>query len=202
MQHTSTALLEIAQTHLKWDIRRQRLLVSMILALIAVRSVNLKQIAVFIGGSLKSQNTYRTLQRFFLDFRPDKYVFLRFILALLPDEPLRLIMDRTNWDFGKTHINYLVLGVLYQGTVIPLVWMLLDKKGNSNQNERICLLRSLTQVLEVWRIKVFIADREFVGKDWLFYLKKQGIKRCIRLKKMVWLSLTHFPELYRKSVMV
>ena len=30
---------------------------------------------------------------------------------------------------------------------------------------------------------MFIADREFVGKKWLSYLKTRGIPRCIRLKK-------------------
>jgi hypothetical protein len=45
------------------------------------------------------------------------------------------------------------------------------------------LMRCLLQVLPVERIRVFIADREFVGKDWLLYLKHQGIKRCIRVKK-------------------
>jgi Transposase DDE domain len=182
MQHSALQLLELCQKHLDYDLRRQRLVVNFILALIAVRSVNLKQIAVHIGG-IKPQATYRTLQRFFQGFRPDKHVFLQFLLSLLPEEPLTLVMDRTNWDFGKSHINYLVLGVLYQGTVIPLCWMLLEKTGNSSQVERVILMRCLLQVLPVERIRVFIADREFVGKDWLLYLKHQGIKRCIRVKK-------------------
>jgi len=70
-------------------------------------------------------------------------------------------MDRTSWDFGKYHINYLVLGVLYQGTVIPVCWMLLEKTGNSSQVERVILMGCLLQVLPVERIRVFIADSKF-----------------------------------------
>jgi hypothetical protein len=182
MKHTATKLLELTQANLDWDIRRQRFVIAFVLALIAVRTVNLTQIAVHMNGS-KSKLMYRTIQRFFQSFRPNSHSFLKFLLSLLPDEPLTLVMDRTNWDYGKIHINYLVIGVLYQSTVIPLCWLVLPKKGNSNQTERIALLRLLLSVLPVSRIKVFIADREFIGREWLKYLKARGIKRCIRLKK-------------------
>jgi len=182
MQHTATKLLELTQANLDWDIRRQRFIIAFVLALIAVRTVNLTQIALHINSS-KKDLMYRTIQRFFQGFRPDNHAFLKFLLSLLPDEPMTLVMDRTNWDYGKIHINYLVIGVLYQSTVIPLCWLVLPKKGNSNQTERIALLRILLSVLPVSSINVFIADREFIGRDWLKYLKTRGIKRCIRLKK-------------------
>ena len=105
------------------------------------------------------------------------------MLALLPSEPLILVMDRTNWDYGKVHINFLVLGVLYQSTLIPLCWSVLPKKGNSNQTERIALFNFLLRFIPISRIKVFIADREFIGRNWLTYLKSRGVKRCIRMKK-------------------
>ena len=93
MQLTTTKLLEFTKTNLDWDIRRQRFLIAFILALIAVRTVNLTEIAVHIGAT-KHQAAYRKIQRFFQYFRPDNQVFLRFLLSLLPDEPLVLIMDR------------------------------------------------------------------------------------------------------------
>ena len=67
--------------------------------------------------------------------------------------------------------------------MIPLCWLVLKKKGNSNQTERIKLFNFLLRVLPISRIKVFIADREFIGKDWLKYLNTRGVKRCIRMKK-------------------
>jgi Transposase DDE domain len=182
MQHTANKLLELTQANLNWDIRRQRFLVAFIVALIAVRTVNLTQIALHMDG-MKPDQMYRNIQRFFQNFRPRGLVYLQFMLSLLPDEPLVLIMDRTNWDYGKFHINFLVLGVLYKSTVIPLCWLVLSKKGNSNQQERILLFRILLRYLPAIRIKIFIADREFIGKEWLKYLKSQGIKRCLRLRK-------------------
>jgi hypothetical protein len=182
MKSTPNTLLDLAKANLNWDIRRQRFLVAFILALIAVRTVNLTEIASHMGGT-KTKAAYRKIQRFFQIFKPSSVVFLKFLLSLLPDEPLVLVMDRTNWDYGVVHINFLVLGVLYQSTVIPLCWLVLEKKGNSNQTERIQLLNFLLRVLPISRIKVFIGDREFVGKDWLAYLKTRGIKRCIRMKK-------------------
>ena len=147
-----------------------------------MRSVNLTEIAVHMGG-IKKKAAYRKIQRFFQLFKVSNQAFLKFLLALLPNEPLVLVMDRTNWDYGQVHINFLVLGVLYQSTVIPLCWSALSKKGNSNQTERIALFNFLLRFIPISRIKVFIADREFIGRDWLTYLKSRGVKRCIRMKK-------------------
>ena len=41
--------------------------------------------------------------------------------------PWRLTMDRTNWQFGKADINFLVLGIAR-----PVFWSVLDKAGNSD----------------------------------------------------------------------
>ena len=46
----------------------------------------------------------------------------------LPPGGWILSLDRTTWTFGKTVINLLVLGVVYQGTAVPLLWMPLPKK--------------------------------------------------------------------------
>ena len=178
MKSTPNKLLDLAKANLNWDIRRQRFLIAFILALIAVRTVNLTEIASHMGGT-KSKAAYRKIQR----FKPSSIIFLKFLLSLLPNEPLVLVMDRTNWDYGVVHINFLVLGVLYQSTVIPLCWLVLEKKGNSNQVERIQLLNFLLRVLPISSIKVFIADREFIGKNWLGYLKTRGVKRCVRMEK-------------------
>jgi hypothetical protein len=57
------------------------------------------------------------------------------IFRLLPHQPpYRLAMDRTNWKFGKTDINVLVLAVVYQGVAFPLMFKMLPKFGNSHTN--------------------------------------------------------------------
>jgi len=54
----------------------------------------------------------------------------------LPDTPWILCMDGTNWQIGKSNVNILVLAVAYKGIAVPVVWSFLDKKGNSNTNQR------------------------------------------------------------------
>ena len=80
------------------------MLVRFTVALIAARSVNWKEIALRRG----QKGSYRRIQRFFQHFRPNKFAYLGFILAMLPDkEKLSLVMDRTNWEFGSVHIKIL-----------------------------------------------------------------------------------------------
>jgi len=52
-------------------------------------------------------------------------------------------MDRTNWDFGNTTINILMISVTWNGTGTPLIWTLLPTAGNSNSAERTGLLDRL-----------------------------------------------------------
>jgi hypothetical protein len=188
-------LYKLAQAQLNWDARRLDFLVQFVVALIAARSVNWKEIALHMA----KKGSYRRIQRFFQLFRPSKFVYLEFTLAMLPStEKLSLVMDRTNWKFGKVHINVLLLGCVYQGTVIPLCWMMLGKAGNSSMAERIRLMNALLRVLPKSRIAVFIADREFIGADWLSYLRLQGIQRCIRIRQNSLLENSKVTWVYEK----
>ncbi len=93
-------------------------------------------------------------------------------------------MDRTNWKFGKVHINILMLSVAYRGMAIPVVWYLLKKKskqGNSGYKDRIRIIKKFIDVFGVERIEVLVADREFVGEIWFRWLKKRKIPFAIRV---------------------
>ena len=79
--------------------------------------------------------------------------------------PFVLTLDRTNWQRGKANLNILVLGVAYKGIAIPLLWTLLDKRGNPNTPERIALMSQYIALLGCESIKYLTADREFIGKD-------------------------------------
>ena len=65
----------------------------------------------------------------------------KLIFGLLPNKKsLTLVMDRTNWKLGQTNINVLMLGVSYKNVAFPLMFKFLEKKDNSNTNERIELI--------------------------------------------------------------
>lgn len=87
-----------------------------------------------------------------------------------------MAIDRSNWKIGKTNINILFIGLLLpNGLFIPVLWELLDKRGNSNEKERTAILSRFTKV---WYnhtgIQVtLVADREFIGLKWFKFLAKE-----------------------------
>jgi hypothetical protein len=85
-------------------------------------------------------------------------------------QPWILSLDRTEWTFGQTHFNISMLGVVHQGVAYPLVWMMLDKKGNSNSAERMDLLDRFREIFPDVPIAHLCGDREFIGREWLTYL--------------------------------
>lgn len=95
-----------------------------------------------------------------------------------------LCLDRTNWKFGKKSINYLVLSWRINKEIsIPLIFVDLDKDGNSNTLERIDLLKKFDEVFGFARINSLTADREFVGNRWFRMLNKHKIPYFIRIKQ-------------------
>jgi hypothetical protein len=74
------------------------------------------------------------LQRFFSNVEVDLDKFGLFLVSLFfeSDDEMYLVLDRTNWKYGKKNVNILVLAAVYRGVGIPIRWKLLDKQGNSN----------------------------------------------------------------------
>jgi len=170
--------------HLSWNKCRIECFVKMIIALLTVRTVNLTEWATVFLTEATTDSAYIRIKRFFRHFKLDGDALAKFIFMLLGFSNGRwyLTLDRTNWEFGKCKINFLVLGVAYKGVAIPLMWMLLDKKGNSSCDERIALINRFITCFGNKTIAGVLADREFVGKRWFQYLKNQKIPFFIRIK--------------------
>lgn len=92
-------------------------------------------------------------------------------------------MDRTNWQWGKSDINVLMLGIVYRGAAIPIYWELLDKKGNSDTQERIELVQRFITRFGKASIGGILGDREFIGGDWFSWLLKEKLPFYIRIKQ-------------------
>lgn len=88
-----------------------------------------------------------------------------FVMALFGflDAPFYLAMDRTNWQWGKKNLNILMLAVVYKGVAIPVYWLLLDKKGNSDTRERIAIMKRFIRQFGKERLLGLLADREFTS---------------------------------------
>jgi hypothetical protein len=90
----------------------------------------------------------------------------------------------TDWQFRKTVFNVLTLAVLYQDIAFPLVRMMLEKYGDSNSHERRQLLNRFLEIFDYRKIDFITADREFIGADWLDYLRHEPSTRFrIRIRK-------------------
>jgi len=106
-----------------------------------------------------------------------------FVRSLLPRNiKFWLAIDRTNWKFGKTNINILMIVMIYKGIAIPLCWKALEKFGNSSSTERIELMEQAVKVLGKESIHGILGDREFIGVRWFRYLMKEDIGFHIRVK--------------------
>ncbi len=167
-----------------WHGARITFVSQFLVALIRVRTVNLTEIATAFCGEARPDSHYRRIQRFLKDFPLTRAEVSAAVVKWLPlGDKWLLCLDRTNWKFGALNINILVLAVAYQGVAIPLLWVFLDKQGNSNALERIALLKHFLVAFGHERIQCLTADREFIGTDWIKFLKRQRIRFRIRIRR-------------------
>jgi len=179
----SIAFIDIFRTFfVRLNLARIKTLASLIRALSAARSVNLVKVAASMDSGKPPESNYRKAQRFIHEIRLLPQMLAPFLLQLAGIKgPNTLILDRTNWEFGKAKINFLMLSVLGQGWSIPILWMLLPKKGNSNEEERIELLNRFLSLFGQGVIHNLLADREFIGDKWIAFLITHEIPFDIRI---------------------
>ena len=94
---------------------------------------------------------------------------------------LTLSMQRTNWKFGEYNMNIPMLGVRYSNVAIPLMFKMLDKRGNSNTAEGIELIQDFIDWFGNVRIDCLLAYREFMGDMWLEFINRNQIRYHIRI---------------------
>lgn len=171
---------------------RVRLICLFITALCKVKSVNLVKVSAGFDSVSLASSCMRRIQRFMAEVELPMKLVSSLILKLLPVDGKRiLVMDRTNWKFGKSNINILMLGVSYRNVAIPLIFRMLDKQGNSNTKERIALLRDYIDWFGRDSIDCILADREFVGDAWLGFLNGNHIRYHIRIRNNFKVFLPH-----------
>jgi hypothetical protein len=162
------------QPHLNWHGARVTFLALFLVALMRVRTVNFSELAKGFVGTAQTESNRKRLHRFFRDFTLDYHEIARLVAGLMEiPQPWVLSVDRTNWQFGSCVFNILMLGVVHQGVAFPLVWTMLDKKGNSNYKERIALIEEFREIFPEVEVDCITADREFIGEDWFSYLLNQ-----------------------------
>ena len=180
-----TLIQEKLHQHFGWHGARLRFLALFLIALFRVRTVNLSALSLAMPSSATPDSRYKRLQRFFSGFALNYHDWCLGLMNWLNiPQPWTLAIDRTNWQFGCTDHNILMLSVVHQGVAIPLLWWMLDKRGNSNTNERILLLEEFRDLFPEVQVAALTADREFVGTEWFGYLLEEpGIPFRIRIRE-------------------
>jgi len=147
-------------------------------------TTNLAELAVVMKPQVETDSTYRRLQRFFAGFEFGYQRLGRFLLDLVPtDPPYVAVLDRTEWHFGQTAVNVLMIGIAEDGIAYPVVWSVLDHGGGSGADEHTELLDRFLRLVEPDELRVLVADREFTGSDFLKALDQREIPFVLRLKK-------------------
>lgn len=147
-------------------------------------------------SSVKAGSDYTRLIRFFKMKMSVEFItgIRQMLLSLVQLEHPYLIMDRSNWKIGSKNVNLLTIGGLLSGVFMPLHWLQLNKRGNSNFAERKKLMEYFIGLLE-WAGKpteglVLLADREFIGDKWFEYLISRRISFVIRLREKMYFDLS------------
>jgi len=155
LQKNNSILEEKIKEKTGWNRARIFVIVGLVVSIIKLERVNLKKIAKVLNPENSIEVNYRRLSRFFQKFRFDKNTMAKLMSSFLPKGKLILSMDRTNWKFGKVHINILMLSVAYKGMAIPVVWYLLKKttkQGNSGFRDRIRVVKKFIAIFGVGKI--------------------------------------------------
>jgi hypothetical protein len=167
-----------------WNKARINFLAKFTAALIQVKTVSLVQISAVMSGRAKSDSHYKRCQRFLrffdLPFAGVAFLVIK-LLGIAP--PLIVSIDRTDWYLGETPLNILMLSVVDKGVAFPLLWTVLEKKGCSDTSERIQLLEKYLQLFGKDSLGFVTADREFIGRQWFCYLRREKIPFRIRIKE-------------------
>lgn len=181
----SDGLRDSLKVHLGWGKCRLDCFVGMLLGLFRLKQINLTQLALAFASEADPKSRYRRLQRFFAEVVFDYDAIARLILRLFDfqSQSWYLTLDRTNWQWGKADINILTLGIVYKGTAIPVYWLVLNKRGNSSQRERIALMKRFISQFGRDNILGILGDREFIGEQWWRWLTSQQIPYLMRMKE-------------------
>lgn len=161
------------------------------------RTVNLSQMANYStrSGKIAKEHIYRGYQYLVHNFSVSQELLATGILKMFgllsPSCQMLLALDRTNWKYGDKDINLLVLSVVVNGCGVPLFWIELDSRGNSDTNERKQVMDKFISVFGANKIRYILADREFIGNDWFDYLSQNQIKFIIRIKGNMLVEYNH-----------
>lgn len=189
-------LLEALQGHMhgrsKFHLARLKALCLMVHAIIAAKSVILSDLANAVKTSALPDSVARRFSRLlgWLDIEMIYATWLLARLAGLEDlDRIVLVFDRTTWKSGNYVCNILQLCICMNGVAYPIAHMNLGRMGNSNTAQRIELMEIFFKHFPGVKEVIVLADREFIGEEWLGYLNEKNVIFYIRTRSDIRFTL-------------
>ena len=184
MSHRAVAALQgILRAHVGLSKSRLETLCLIMLGMLNARTVNLTHLASQRPSRTLIASTYRRLQRFFQYVRLDPDWAVPLLAAMIGTDRWTLVLDRTNWKIGRSEVNLLVLAAVTRRLRVPLIWVPLPHGGNSATADRMALIRRYLAHFAASSVRILLADREFIGADWLKFLNDNNIPFAIRIRE-------------------
>ncbi len=165
-------------------------------ALLKTRTSNLVKIANAFQTDADSNSVYRQIQRF---LKNENAVSIDYLKLLKLNGKLKILIDRTEWKFGSTWVNILTLSVAYKNVAIPILWEVVNHKGNATALEHVAIIKKFVAEFGANRILRVYADREFGSYELFSYLIENKIDFHIRLKTSHKSGGQSFLQIFRNS---
>ena len=182
MQYVES-MTSVLSDHLGWHRARLKFMARFTTALLKLATTNLRELAVALKAGVKEESNYRRIRRFLSDYEVDFKALGRLLMRLLPQTPpYKVVIDRTEWHFGRTPVNVLMVGIAHKGVAFPISWTVLPKEGSSSAEEQCKALERFFAVVDPSDIEVVLADREFISAEWLRWLQAREVPFVVRLR--------------------
>lgn len=162
------------------------------------RRVSIERLATLFAQPILFHSRRKNIQRFLnLPIISPETLWFPIVLDWIQrhfqrQSSLCLVIDRTQWSKQ----NVLMVSVLYKNQTVPVFWMLLDKRGQSNLAEQQAVLTPVFELLADYDL-VLLGDREFHGVPFASWLMQQSITFVLRLPKSTTVQLTDQSEFER-----
>ena len=122
-----TALTTVLNPSLGWHCARLTFMVRFIGSVLTLRTTDLWGIAASLKASVQTASNYRRIRRFLAEYDVGYAAQSTLLVRLVPQEPpyqeppyqeppyqeppYMLVLDRTEWHFGATPVNVLMIGM-------------------------------------------------------------------------------------------
>lgn len=159
-------------------------LTDLIYGIYSERRVSSTALSTYVSGGSKLASKQRRIERMYSAGLQDLQEVKDALRNAFGAKKVRISLDRTNWKYGKEHINAFAAfasdGII--GSLVNLK-MLDNKGGNSKSTDRIELAREIIKQYGKENITNLLGDREFFSFEFVSWLVEEELPFTIRVKE-------------------